>query len=146
MTYPSPSTLHIVPTARDPSTGLALSSRNVYLSPTDLSHAPILFLALQKAKNLWDGGANKAACVKVAVELINEKARALQEADKKGVPMQLDYVEINDPDTLEALDDDATCGTEHEGHREALLSGAIWVRKTRLIDNIILGDVDRILG
>lgn len=58
--------------------------------------------------------------------------------------MHLDYLEMNDPETFDVLQDDVT-RAEWEGKitgRPIILSGAMWLgkAKTRLIDNIILGD------
>ena len=57
---------------------------------------------------------------------------------KTGIDMKLDYVELNDSDSFEVVGD---CKTEADyGTRPVLLSGALWVGRTRLIDNLILGD------
>lgn len=56
--------------------------------------------------------------------------------------MNLDYIEMNDPESFDVLPESesrATWETEVTG-RPVILSGAMWVGKTRLIDNIILGD------
>lgn len=58
--------------------------------------------------------------------------------------MRLDYVQLNDSETFEIVEDQSR--KLGNGSNAVLLSGALWVDKTRLIDNIILGDLNRILG
>ena len=65
--------------------------------------------------------------------MLVEKVRA-----KAGVEMRLDYVELSDSDSFEVVGDDKT--RVDYGTRPVLLSGALWVGRTRLIDNLILGD------
>lgn len=65
--------------------------------------------------------------------------------EAKDVELRLDYVELNDSQTFEVLDAQtriADAGDEDP----VILSGALWVDKTRLIDNVILGDANKILG
>jgi len=57
------------------------------------------------------------------------------------VHVKLDYIEMNDPETFDAVDWD----TRSEDGRPVILSGAVWVGKTRLIDNILLGDASHLL-
>jgi pantoate--beta-alanine ligase len=61
-----------------------------------------------------------------------------------GLDIKLDYVEMNDPATFNVLSQGAT--REDDGDDAVILSGAMWVGKTRLIDNIILGDTSTILA
>jgi pantoate--beta-alanine ligase len=61
-----------------------------------------------------------------------------------GLDIKLDYVEMNDPATFNVLSQGAT--QEDNGYDAVILSGAMWVGKTRLIDNIILGDTSTILA
>jgi pantoate--beta-alanine ligase len=87
----------------------------------------------------------KEECVRRAKGVIEGVAEG-REARERSVSVRLDYVEMNDAGTLEVIGDGEVGGTSEEGgEREAaILSGAIWVGKTRLIDNIILGDVAKI--
>ncbi|KAI0630576.1 Pantoate-beta-alanine ligase [Trametes polyzona] len=138
LSHPDSEHLYIVPTCRDPVTSLALSSRNVYLTPHERDNvAPALYRALQAAKFSWEAGASKAECVRRAQAVIEEKTREVgQEID-----LRLDYIEMNDADSFEVLADD-TQKAEWEADfvgRPVILSGAMWVGKTRLIDNIVLG-------
>ncbi|KAK0188636.1 Pantoate-beta-alanine ligase [Armillaria mellea] len=129
LSHPTPENLHIVPTRRDHTDGLALSSRNTYLSPEARLVAPKLYAALQSAEAAWNAGLTKAECIDKAVEVI------------RGASVRLDYVEMNDPDTFEMLD-----GATRAKEGAVILSGAVWVGTTRLIDNIILGDANKIWG
>lgn len=111
---------------------LALSSRNAYLSPEERRVANTLYRALSLAKEGWESGLPKSECVRRSKALV-ESVRA-----KAGVEMRLDYVELNDSDSFEVVGDEET--EADYGTRPVLLSGALWVGKTRLIDNLILGD------
>ncbi|KAF7308914.1 Pantoate-beta-alanine ligase [Mycena kentingensis (nom. inval.)] len=137
LSHPDPEHLHIVPTARDPTDGLALSSRNAYLSAEGRQLAPMLYRALKLAEESWNAGKPKAVCVQRATEHIHTVASASEMASD----IRLDYIELNDPETLEPLADECSGGS---GTRPALLSGALWIGKTRLIDNIVLGDIETI--
>ena len=132
LSHPEPQNLHIVPTERDGTDNLALSSRNAYLNPEERKVANTLYRALSAAKEGWESGLSKSECV-VRSEEIVESVRA-----KAGVEMRLDYIELNDSDSLEVVGDDKT-EVEYRT-RPVLLSGALWVGRTRLIDNLILGD------
>jgi pantoate--beta-alanine ligase len=105
----------VAPTVRE-ADGLALSSRNKYLSPEERRQAPILFLALQTAKAAV---ANKPAA-RAALQKRIHKLIASQPAAR------LDYVEFFDPQTLEPV------AVVKPGARMAL---AVFMGKTRLIDN-----------
>lgn len=131
---------------------MALSSRNAYLSPAerDLA-APTLYAALQEARHSWEGGSSKFECVIRARELVRLRAEELAASSDK-IEMRLDYVELNDPDTFELLPDETTrveyaadsAKDEYVKSRPVILSGAMWVGKTRLIDNVVLGDVEKL--
>jgi pantoate--beta-alanine ligase len=97
--------------------GLALSSRNVYLSPEERAVAPILQRALQAAQKLIEAGERSPAAVKDAA------ARIL--ASEKLV--RPEYLEIVDPVEIQPV-------AEIKG--EVRIAGAVWLGKTRLIDNL----------
>jgi pantoate--beta-alanine ligase len=99
-----------VPTVRD-AEGLALSSRNTYLSEDDRAHALALHEALEKGRSL-DGGS--------AVEVV-DAARGYLES----IGVKVDYVELVDPRTFEPQRQDG----------EGILLVAAYVGTTRLIDN-----------
>ncbi|THH12082.1 hypothetical protein EW145_g225 [Phellinidium pouzarii] len=143
LAYPTEQTLHVIPTTRSSVPGdceLALSSRNAYLTPEERVYAPTLYSALQAAERAWNEGRPKAHAVRAAVGVLETEALAANDA---GVKMRLDYVEMNDPWTFDIINDAETMNSG-EG-RAFILSGAMWVGKTRLIDNILLGDSGKIL-
>jgi pantoate--beta-alanine ligase len=108
----------VVPTLRE-SDGLAMSSRNIYLSPKERQAATILFKALTLARQLGRGGEKDA-------EKIRQQMTALIQKEPLA---QIDYVSIADAETLEELS---------LLDRPALASLAVRIGKTRLIDNMPL--------
>ena len=108
----------VCPIVREPD-GLAMSSRNAYLSPEQRKQALVLSRSLQQVKAAVDSG--EGDTVKLAD--IGRQAIASEPAAR------LDYFAIVDPDTLEPVDS-VSNGT--------LVAVAAWVGTTRLIDNVIL--------
>ncbi|MPZ50743.1 MAG: pantoate--beta-alanine ligase [Dehalococcoidia bacterium] len=108
------------PTIREPD-GLALSSRNTYLSPEQRQAATILSQALSLAEEMWTRGVRDA-------EAVRSRLRELIEAEELA---QIDYVSVADPETLQELE---------RIHGRALVSMAVRIGRTRLIDNVILGE------
>lgn len=108
----------VCPTVREPD-GLAMSSRNVYLSPEERRAATVLFRALSAAQAAWQAGERDG-------ERLRQQMRAVLAAEPLARP---DYVSIADLDTLVELD--------QVGER-ALASLAVRIGATRLIDNLIL--------
>ena len=108
----------VVPTVRE-SDGLAMSSRNIYLSPEERQAATVLFKALTLARQLG-GGEEKDA------EEIRRQMISLIENEPLA---RIDYVSIADAETLEELS---------FVDRPALASLAVRIGKTRLIDNMPL--------
>jgi pantoate--beta-alanine ligase len=99
--------------------GLALSSRNVYLEPAQRKAATVLYRSLSAAKNAYESGERDA-----------EKLRQIMKDVLASEPLaQVQYVSCADYDTLEELE--TTTG-------KTLLSMAVFVGKTRLIDNFVL--------
>jgi pantoate--beta-alanine ligase len=109
-----------VPTVRE-ADGLAMSSRNRYLSPGDRERAAVLPTAMRKATAAIAAGANVATVLKTA------KAALLA-----GGFASVDYVALADAASLEPL--------ERLGNRPARLFVAARIGGTRLIDNIAVGD------
>ncbi len=108
----------VCPTVREPD-GLAMSSRNRYLSAEERLQALILSKSLKTAQMLTEAGEYRAAI------LLKAMTQALQQ--EPGVRM--DYVAVVDPNTLLPLEDVGS---------GALLAIAAYVGDTRLIDNILL--------
>jgi len=140
LSHPTPDHLHIVPTARDATNGLALSSRNVYLTPTERHLAPAFYAALQDAARAWAASTSKRETLKCALKRL-EAAR--EEGEKRGVKIRVDYVEMNDPDTFEILGDEQV---QRSDGAPVIISGAVWFGRTRLIDNMILGNLEGIVA
>lgn len=110
--------LKICPIVREPD-GLALSSRNRYLSDTERREALILSHALNTIRRRIEAG--EYSCQM----LLAEGLRVLREEPA----VRLDYFSIVDPDTLENLPDVKQGG---------LIAVAAWIGATRLIDNLLL--------
>lgn len=111
----------VCPTVRE-SDGLAMSSRNKYLTEDERKGATVLYKALQSAKSIWDGGTRNSGILRAAMmETLSEELLA-----------RVDYISAADPVTLE------------EWHGEIprdsglLLSMAVFFGQTRLIDNLLL--------
>ena len=100
--------------------GLAMSSRNTYLNPEQRQAATVLYRALNAAKDIYDAGERDA-----------DKLRTIMQETIAAEPLaQMQYVSCADYDTLEELE---------MVNGKALLSMAVFVGKTRLIDNFVLG-------
>ena len=113
-----------VPTVRE-TDGLALSSRNAYLSVEDRQRALSIPRALAAAVRAFASGERGARKLKTGV------ADALGQAG-----LRIDYVALADPDTLVPLDEGGAAG------ERALLAIAAFAGTTRLIDNVVLGEED----
>ena len=103
------------PTVREPD-GLALSSRNVHLSPEERAAAPVLRRALLAARGAWESG-------KRSGEALRERMRSVLAEEPLANP---EYVSVADVETLAELD---------RVDSPALLSLAVRFGTTRLIDN-----------
>jgi pantoate--beta-alanine ligase len=113
-----PATIRICPIVREPD-GLAMSSRNRYLSPAARQRALVLWQSLELAGQLVHGGQRSAA-------VLAARMRDLIEAVE---PAQIDYVAVVDPETLEPIENIT-------GRTLAAL--AVKIDNTRLIDNCFL--------
>jgi len=108
----------VCPIVREPD-GLALSSRNVYLTPEQRTAAPVLNRALRAARDAWAAG-----------EHDGEHLRGIMRSVLNAEPLaRTDYVSAADPTTLTEL------GNASNG---VLLSMAVRVGRARLIDNMLL--------
>jgi pantoate--beta-alanine ligase len=113
-----PLTIRVVPTVRE-SDGLAMSSRNRFLDPTQRHHATALIRGLRRVEELVQAGDRRAA----------ELERTLGDLIAATPGARLDYARIVDADTLEPI-------TTLD--RPALAALAVYFGTTRLIDNTIL--------
>jgi pantoate--beta-alanine ligase len=110
----------ICPIVREPD-GLAMSSRNTYLNPEERQAATVLNRSLIAARQAFTAGEEDAGCLRrIMTETIQAEPLA-----------RLQYVSCADPVTLREIEG-AIAG-------RALLSMAVYVGKTRLIDNLVLG-------
>jgi len=108
----------VCPIVREPD-GLAMSSRNIYLDPDQRKAATVLFRALTAARAAYDGGERDAG-----------NLRNTMKATVGSEPLaQLQYVSCADYTTLHELD---------KVTGKTLLSMAVFLGKTRLIDNLVL--------
>jgi pantoate--beta-alanine ligase len=108
------------PTVREVD-GLALSSRNVHLSPDERAAAPVLHRALLAARQAWEGGVRSG-------DVLRDRMRETVASERLA---RAEYVSVADVDTLQELD-------RVDG--PALLSLAVRFGETRLIDNELLPD------
>jgi pantoate--beta-alanine ligase len=111
-------TINVRPTVREPD-GLAMSSRNRYLSPQDRQAASVLYRALQAGRQAIEEG-------KVAATTVE---RIMRQRVKQEPTVRVEYLALCDPAHLEPL-------KQVKGH--ALLLGAVRIGKVRLIDNVIV--------
>ncbi|MDD5288412.1 MAG: pantoate--beta-alanine ligase [Dehalococcoidales bacterium] len=109
----------VCPTVREPD-GLAMSSRNVYLTPEQRKGAPVLYKSLLLAKDMFAIGERNAAVILEQMTLLIQKEMLAN----------IDYISINDTETLAEL---------KTIKKSALVSMAVRFGNTRLIDNLILG-------
>ncbi len=101
--------------------GLAMSSRNAYLSPEERVSALCLSRAIRLARERYAAGERDAASL----------LAALRELIAAEPPAVIDYLELRDATTLESVDNTAD---------NTLLALAVKIGMTRLIDNTLLGD------
>lgn len=109
----------ICPTQRE-ADGLAMSSRNKYLNEAERKAATVLFRALSAAKGLYEVGERDAEALR----------RKMKEVIEMEPLAKMQYVSCADYDSLEELG---------QVTGKTLLSMAVFLGKTRLIDNFVLG-------
>lgn len=145
LSHPTPENLHILPTTRDPQTHLALSSRNAYLTPAELRVAPVVYRALSAGKAVWRDAApdtNGEDIVRAAERVVQEEIERVRR-NGDDVQVKLDYFEVFDKHTFDPVRGPLQVDIQEGRRRELVIAGAVWVGKTRLIDNVLLGwDVD----
>ena len=107
-----------IPTVRE-TDGLAMSTRNTYLNPQERQAAVTLYQALSLAQKLWSQGEKDA-------EKLRQEMRVLIQKEPLA---NIDYISVANPETLDELD---------TAKSSALVSLAIKIGSTRLIDNVAL--------
>jgi pantoate--beta-alanine ligase len=113
-----PVEIAVCPIVREPD-GLAMSSRNAYLTPQERKSALVLHRSLNQVKNRFDQGERNA------VKLIEAGKQVLAHEPE----VRPDYLEIVDPATLDPM---------QQLRSNALVAVAAFVGNTRLIDNLLL--------
>ncbi len=108
-----------MPIVREPD-GLAMSSRNTYLSPEERQAATCLYRSLKRAVELFESGERDAS-------KIREEVVRIIEAEPLA---RIDYVEVVDPETFEPVE---------RVEKGTLVALAVFVGPARLIDNVQLG-------
>lgn len=111
-------TLHVLPTVREPD-GLAMSSRNAYLTPAQRWQAAVLYRALRAARARIRAGERRAPPLLQAMRRLIRRAR----------DARIDYAAMVDAATLEPQ-------RRLRGRVAILL--AVWIGPTRLIDNLLV--------
>lgn len=106
------------PTARE-TDGLAMSSRNSYLSPEERQQSTALYRALQHAKQLIESGERNSSVVIAALTKMISRVRGAR----------IDYIEIVDLERLQPVE-------QIQGRIAMTL--AVYIGQTRLIDNLVL--------
>ena len=109
----------VCPTLREDD-GLAMSSRNKYLNEAERKAATVLFRSLSETKKLYEAGERDA-------EKLREKMKKVLASEPLA---NVQYVSCADYDSLEEL---------NVIEKNSLLSMAVFIGKTRLIDNFVLG-------
>ena len=113
-----PTEVVMLPTVRE-ADGLALSSRNAYLTPEERAAAPVLFRALSAARDRFRAGQQRPADLETG-------CRRMIEAEP--LIAAIDYVAVVNADTMAPWEGDGPC----------LLAAAIRIGSVRLIDNVVL--------
>lgn len=108
----------VYPTVRE-ADGLALSSRNVYLTKDQRAAAPVLFQALKAGRTAIRDGIKAGTKIQQAMRDVMKQERLAT----------IDYLAVCDPETLEPL---------KQVRDRAVLLGAIRIGKIRLIDNLLV--------
>jgi len=110
----------VAPTVREPD-GLAMSSRNVYLTPEERTDALVLKQSLDLAERLVQEG------VRDARKIIDEMKRLISSKNSA----KLDYIAVVEPETLSPV-------TRLKDHQAVLVAVAVRIGSTRLIDNTVI--------
>ena len=111
-----------MPTIREPD-GLALSSRNAYLTPEQREAAPAVYRALCASEDVWRRGEIDAGRIQRAAFNILERETLIE---------AVDYVSVVDADSMKPVE------TMRDG-RPVMVATAVRLGPVRLIDNVVLG-------
>ena len=114
-----------MPTIRE-ADGLALSSRNAYLTTDQRQAAPVIYRALCAAQELWRGGEQDAGRLRAAAMAVLQAEPMLE---------LVDYVSVVDADSMAPVE-----RADTSGGRRVMVAVAAKLGQPRLIDNIILVD------
>jgi pantoate--beta-alanine ligase len=114
-----PNEIVACPTVREPD-GLAVSSRNAYLSAEERVRAAVLYRALDAGRTWWAAGSRDPAAIEMAAEEVLAAAPGVE----------TEYVALVEPDGF---------GQVEQAEAGHVLAVAARVGRTRLIDNVILG-------
>jgi pantoate--beta-alanine ligase len=110
--------IQVRPTVRERN-GLAMSSRNVYLSPDERRIVPLLFQALRTGRLMIKSGMSNVAAIE----------RIMQQTIEQAPTIHVEYLAVCDPDDLEPLSVVLA---------RAVLLGAVRIGSIRLIDNLLV--------
>ncbi|MGH7148555.1 MAG: pantoate--beta-alanine ligase, partial [Nitrospiraceae bacterium] len=110
--------IQVRPTVRERD-GLAMSSRNIYLSADERRIAPLLSQALRVGRQMIEGGMIDVAAID----------RVMRQTIEQAPTIRVEYLAVCDPDSLEPLSIVTT---------RAVLLGAVRIRSIRLIDNLLV--------
>ena len=117
-----PITLQMLPTVRE-SDGVAMSSRNVLLTPNQRAAAGVVYRALQEGMQRIRAGERRSHRIHRAIEDVLNTERLVN----------IDYIGIMHPETL-----DAVRHIERRRHGKVVVAVAAHVGETRIIDNVIV--------
>ncbi|KAI7867982.1 hypothetical protein BDF14DRAFT_1874784 [Spinellus fusiger] len=126
-----PLQVHIIPTTRE-SDGLAMSSRNAYLSTHQRFYARVLYTALSTMATLYQQGeTNVSVLIETGTRVVEEARQTVAAAVAATAEweLRLDYLSIN------AREDLSPINVVENG---CVMSGAVYVGSTRLIDNLLV--------
>lgn len=127
--------IEVAPLVREED-GLAMSSRNVYLTPGERSRAPAIFQALREAADRFAGGVGDPSLLETAFREALARGGGHREGEA-GAPaggdgaFRVAYAQVVNPETLERPE---------EASSRDLLAVAVHLGHTRLLDNVVLGD------
>jgi pantoate--beta-alanine ligase len=124
-----PVRIQVCPTLRE-ADGLAMSSRNTYLQPSERPAAGVLYRALSAAKMVCEGGGGSVPTEVSRDAVIAAAKHVLQQ---EPLVTQIEYISVASPDNMREL---PTVRAKDHG---AVISAAVRLGSVRLIDNLLVG-------